>query len=162
MIGFDMGLILLVKGFSNDYFYSIFNSIGFTVSILNPYEFADGPSGGLIERLITLGTETFIRVDPTVVRTEPDARRYSKETRECVFQDEMKGKLFGPYERSNCVINCRMKSMIALCGCVPFYLPELSRLSSTSYITCNLQHIPCLNKYKGRLDTNRSLLLSQI
>lgn len=33
--GPDMGLILLVNGSSDDYFYSIFNSIGFNVRFCN-------------------------------------------------------------------------------------------------------------------------------
>ncbi|KAL9694284.1 hypothetical protein quinque_013569 [Culex quinquefasciatus] len=148
-----MGLVLLVNGSANDYFYNLFNSIGFSLQVFNPTEVPDITSGGVQEQFIHLGTETFIRVDAITINSEPDVRRYSKETRQCVFRNELL-KYGGRYGRSNCVAACRIRSVVALCECVPFYMPTAAGVAGDRSLTvCNLQHIVCLNKYKIKWST---------
>ena len=72
-----MGLIILVNGSSDDYFYSPFNSMGFVVQVHNPHEYPDSTSGSVIERFVRLGTETFLRVDGVTITSERDIMRYS-------------------------------------------------------------------------------------
>lgn len=50
------------------------------VQIFNPNEFPDVPSGSVSEKLIELGTETFIRIDSITLQTEDEVHRYSPET----------------------------------------------------------------------------------
>lgn len=72
-----MGLIILVNGSSDDYFYSPFSSMGFIVQIHNPDEYPDSTSGSVVERFVRLGTETFLRVDGVTITSERDILRYS-------------------------------------------------------------------------------------
>lgn len=146
--GPDMGLILVLNGSSDDYFYPLVNSYGFNVQIFDPYEIPDTAAGGVVEKSVNLGMETFLRVNGVTIRTEEEVRRYAVENRECLFRDEMYNNFHGRYERGNCVINCRIKSILALCGCVPFFMPNLDQIGGPSVVTCNLQHLACLNKYK--------------
>ncbi|XP_065089501.1 pickpocket protein 28 [Ochlerotatus camptorhynchus] len=150
--GPEMGLMLLVNGSVKDYFYNLFNNIGFSLQIFNPTEVPDITSGGVNEQFIHLGTETFIRVDAITINSEPDVRGYSKEKRQCVFRNELL-KYGGRYGRSNCVAACRIRSVVALCECVPFYMPTAGAVSDRSLTICNLQHIVCLNKYKIKWST---------
>uniref|UniRef100_A0A182SN75 Pickpocket n=1 Tax=Anopheles maculatus TaxID=74869 RepID=A0A182SN75_9DIPT len=149
--GPEMGLVLLLNGSSNDYFYNLFNNIGFNLQIFNPNEVPDSTAGGVNEQFVHLGTETFIRVDAITINSEPDVLRYSRQ--KCVFRNELL-KYGANYGRSNCVAACRLRSVLALCECVPFYMPTAGvAASSKSITTCNLQHIACLNKYKIKWST---------
>ncbi|XP_035890616.1 pickpocket protein 28-like [Anopheles stephensi] len=151
--GPEMGLVLLLNGSSNDYFYNLFNNIGFNLQIFNPNEVPDSTAGGVNEQFVHLGTETFIRVDAITINSEPDVLRYSRQKRQCVFRNELL-KYGANYGRSNCVAACRLRSVLALCECVPFYMPTAgAAASSKSITTCNLQHIACLNKYKIKWST---------
>uniref|UniRef100_A0A182MCM8 Uncharacterized protein n=1 Tax=Anopheles culicifacies TaxID=139723 RepID=A0A182MCM8_9DIPT len=151
--GPEMGLVLLLNGSSNDYFYNLFNNIGFNLQIFNPNEVPDGTAGGVNEQFVHLGTETFIRIDAITINSEPDVLRYSRQKRQCVFRSELL-KYGATYGRSNCVAACRLRSVMALCECVPFYMPTAAATASTKSITtCNLQHIACLNKYKIKWST---------
>ncbi|XP_041764960.1 pickpocket protein 28-like [Anopheles merus] len=151
--GPEMGLVLLLNGSSNDYFYNLFNNIGFNLQIFNPHEVPDSTAGGVNEQFVHLGTETFIRVDAITINSEPDVLRYSRQKRQCVFRNELL-KYGANYGRSNCVAACRLRSVMALCECVPFYMPTAgATASSKSITTCNLQHIACLSKYKIKWST---------
>uniref|UniRef100_A0A182NS27 Pickpocket n=1 Tax=Anopheles dirus TaxID=7168 RepID=A0A182NS27_9DIPT len=143
--GPEMGLVLLLNGSSNDYFYNLFNNIGFNVP--------DITAGGVNEQFVHLGTETFIRVDAITINSEPDVLRYSRQKRQCVFRSELL-KYGANYGRSSCVAACRLRSVMALCECVPFYMPTAGAAAGgKSITTCNLQHIACLNKYKIKWST---------
>lgn len=67
--------------------------------------------------------------------------------RNCLFTDELEDIFNLDYRRSNCIVHCRAESMKALCGCVPFNVPN--RDAGNTPI-CTLEHIECLNQYKGR------------
>lgn len=57
--------------------------------------------------------------------------------RKCLFPDELKS-YGGKYTRTDCIVNCRIRSILALCDCLPFYLPYQS-LNSNPPTVCTLQ-----------------------
>lgn len=72
--------------------------------------------------------------------------------RGCLFRNELL-KYGGSYGRSQCVAACRIRSMLALCKCVPFFMVTTGTVASDRSITiCNLQHVACLNKYKSKYE----------
>ena len=164
--GPDMGLILVINNTSDDYFYNILNTKGFTVrfkssptqisqqnfnfqiQVHNSYEFPDPSSGSAIERLVGPGEEIFVRVDATSMTSERDIANYRAERRQCLFPDE-NPSYNKKYTRSECILNCRIRSVKALCDCVPFQLPPPNVKSDPPKI-CTLQHVPCLNKYRSK------------
>ncbi|KAL7030503.1 hypothetical protein ACKWTF_006687 [Chironomus riparius] len=147
--GPDMGLIVVLNSFSNDYFYNIRNTMGFHVFIHNPLEYPDTQTGTAIERLVLPGQEIFIRVDASSITSTRDILGYKAEKRQCLFADEKKA-YNGKYTRSECLLNCKIRSVKALCDCVPFQYPVLVK-SSTQNKVCTLQHVSCLNKYESEL-----------
>lgn len=91
-----------------------------------------------------------MRVNGRPIIAVPDVSRYDISKRECLFSYEFSDIFGGSYEQSDCFIRCRMRSIYALCGCIPFYMPlDLfqSKDDNKSIVSCNLQHIECLNKY---------------
>lgn len=145
-----MSLIVTLNVSRRDYFWNMFQGPGFRVLIFNENEFPDSISGGIVEKQIQPGTENFLRVDPVTVESDANVLYYGVETRECYYPSENRNRYGGDYTRSSCILNCRIRSVIALCNCVPFYLYVNTYLPNQEQMpqVCTLQNIPCLAKYK--------------
>lgn len=115
--------------------------------IHNPLEYPDEQTGTAIQKFVAPGEEIFIRVDASSITSEKDILGYKPEKRQCLFADE-KAAYDGKYTRSECLMNCKIRSVKALCDCVPFQLPVTATLINQPKI-CTLQHVSCLNKYKS-------------
>lgn len=84
----------------------------------------------------------------------PTYRQFHCVQRGCLFPDELQEDFGGRYKRSDCVVNCRVDSIIALCNCLIFYLPVIetpAKRTSMNIPACTLEHVACLNHYKGNL-----------
>ncbi|KAF5306574.1 hypothetical protein FQR65_LT07301 [Abscondita terminalis] len=142
------GLSVVVHHDVDDYFYPLLSSAGALIDIFNARDFPDATSGSLQQRLIAVGVEIFFEITATVIYAVPEVKKYSISTRKCIFPEESK-TLFGTrYSRSDCLLDCRIKSMMALCQCVPFTYVGL--LNGSRLPQCNLLDIPCLYKYQHK------------
>lgn len=137
----------------DDYFFNLFNGPGFRVMIFDENEYPDSLSGGVDEVLISPGMETFVRVDPVTVQSSPNVLQFGIETRGCLYPTEAKNQFGGDYKRSTCILKCRIRSLIALCGCIPFYyyLSAYFPDNVDDPAVCTLQNVACLQKYKIKL-----------
>lgn len=64
-----------------------------------------------------------------------------------MFKDESENSI-GSSTSSNCLVDCRIKSIAALCECIPFILPVQSKQFEAVRV-CNLLDTTCLAKYQG-------------
>lgn len=126
--------------------FEIFSCDWLQIQIHSYNEFPDPSSGSAIERFVSPGQEIFVRVDATSITSERDILGYKAEKRQCLFHDEKK-QYDGKYTRSECFMNCKIRSVNALCDCIPFNFPP--PIASATLKICTLQHVPCLNKYKS-------------
>lgn len=67
--------------------------------------------------------------------------------RRCRFNSDFEHNATELYFRSNCIGRCRLKSIIALCNCHPFYIEDSAVNNSTK--ACTLDRLPCLNDFSG-------------
>lgn len=88
-----------------------------------------------------------MRLRSSTVYTLPEARKYSREKRYCIFENEAT-TVFGDYSFSDCVMTCRMASIWALCQCVPFILYKAFG-EKEDKPQCTLSDMICLEKYQG-------------
>lgn len=65
-----------------------------------------------------------------------------------MFKDELADIFHLDYTRGNCIMKCRIQSILALCGCVPFNVPYTGT-NKYPITHCTLEHIACLNQYRG-------------
>jgi hypothetical protein len=91
--------------------------------VFNPGDFPDTPSGGLIEKLVPPRTEVFFRLEATSVYAVPSILNFDRKQRGCLFPNELSALFGGSYSYSNCLMNCRIRSIHTLCKCLPFYFP---------------------------------------
>ncbi|XP_050514335.1 sodium channel protein Nach-like isoform X2 [Diabrotica virgifera virgifera] len=139
--GIENGLQFALHNTIDDYFVTTTEIKGYLVYVFNSYDFADKSSGDLTEILLNYGTETFISMDVRVVDAQSSIQILTPKMRNCIFSDEQETK-FGTYRHSDCLALCKVETMQALCGCIPFSQP----LNVSNY--CSLIDLPCLNKFK--------------
>ncbi|GAB0090609.1 uncharacterized protein DMENIID0001_053480 [Sergentomyia squamirostris] len=146
---YDMGLLITLNASLEDYYYPMFNLEGFVITIFGNDEYPDPSAGYVSEILISPGYENYLKVDAYSTFAERNVANYAVDTRGCLFDDEAEMKMDVAYSRADCVVNCRIKSVIRLCECVPFFLPHAESFGDGTHCrVCDLQDIPCLEKYK--------------
>uniref|UniRef100_A0A336MKD3 CSON000509 protein n=1 Tax=Culicoides sonorensis TaxID=179676 RepID=A0A336MKD3_CULSO len=148
-IGIDNGLNVVVNTSTSDYYYPMANFAGVSALIFDTMEFSDITTGNTRTEIIDPGSENFIRISINVYEAEPEVKNYAVEKRDCKFKDEDFDEFKGRYTYTECLIKCKMRSIIDLCGCIPFYFPiNHADIVTNTTIRCTLQHVPCLNKYR--------------
>ncbi|XP_031330386.1 sodium channel protein Nach-like [Photinus pyralis] len=146
--GLKKGLSVKINHNTSDYFYTLFSSSGAIVDIFNPSDFPDMVSGNLQQRLVPIGVEMYVKLSATLIYAAEEVRKYPIQKRKCVFPEESK-TLFGDYStHSDCLLNCRLKSMIALCECIP--LMFANTFTGDDVPQCSFQDLPCLFKYQHK------------
>lgn len=156
-IGPDMGLTVLVNLSSADYFYPLKNFLGATTLVFDPQDFADSGTGSVREVPVEPFQEVRITLNVNTKIAVEEVQRYSIEKRGCMFSTDQPEEYGGEYNYADCMVKCKLKSVIALCKCKPFNLPndfkDLTNMNDFPY--CSLAEIPCINKYRIKWLTYR-------
>ncbi|CAH1374704.1 unnamed protein product, partial [Tenebrio molitor] len=143
--GVDKGLSVTINNEIEDYMYAPLYSQGVTIQIFIPTDYPDKPSGSLTEIVGEVGTENFLKIKPTTVKTVGEVIKYPLNKRQCLFDEERPTKFNGVYSQSDCNVDCRIASTLALCQCIPFMIP----LSTTDSV-CTLNNLACLHQYRNK------------
>jgi len=154
-IGSDMGLTILLNLSLSDYYYPLKNFGGATTLIFDSTEFADSATGFVrevpierdLETRITLGALSFYAVD--------EVQRYGVSKRKCLFPNDYPNEFGTNYVYGDCLMKCKLKSIMALCKCIPFNVPVNFNDIDASLPYCNLGNVQCMNKYKVKWGTFR-------
>lgn len=150
-VGLNQGLVVILNATADDYFYSTRSFIGFSIHVFSNYDFPDVFTGTVHEQVVDANEEVFMRLHVSTLLGDDSIRAYSTEQRGCLFDDEMYEQFNGHYSLSQCLLKCKIRSIIALCKCIPFQFPShFATESATEHIqTCTLNNIECLNRYRG-------------
>lgn len=73
---------------------------------------------------ISPGKQAFFSINPNLLTTSLDTKKFSAGVRQCYFTDERKLRFYRFYSQRNCEAECLTNFTILLCGCV-----KLSMLS---------------------------------
>ncbi|XP_055375428.1 sodium channel protein Nach [Condylostylus longicornis] len=149
----DTGLILVVNMSTEDYFYTLFNTQDHVIHVYTKNKYDDGSSGGIIEKFITAGEETFIGIIKRFLHSDDEVQKYGIESRRCLFPNELPKNIAPNYGLNKCLTECRINSIKVLCKCIPFYYYDeaifsYERNSDNTIQFCTLQHVACLEKYR--------------
>lgn len=93
----------------------------FKVLISDPNDY---PETTVLYRFITLGESVAIKVDPMVFQSESNIRRVVPDKRACWFHDEVILGHTDRYSFETCHTECKMKTYLDTCGCIPFKYPR--------------------------------------
>lgn len=71
-----------------------------------------------------------------------------------MFPTDLPEEYNGNYVCGDCLVKCKLKSVIALCKCKPFNAPSFDDMLELSDIPfCSMANIQCLNKYRIKWQT---------
>ncbi|XP_037807499.1 pickpocket protein 28-like [Lucilia sericata] len=154
LITSELGLTVLLNSSHSDDMVPILNMDAYVVIIHNPNDFPDIGSGSAIEVFPMNNEESFIAIRAKFMDTSEELRTFDPSyvgifIRKCYFDDESPDPdllLRNTYTFSNCITRCRIRSIAALCSCVPFYMP-LEYMDKVGVPYCSLHHVACMNRY---------------
>lgn len=98
-----------------------FSFLRLQVTIFNPHDYPDMTSGGVIDFLVSPRKHRSVELEAIMFYSLKNIIPYSLEKRNCMFEDEM-GAI--SYTYSDCIVDCKIKDILNICGCVPFFLPN--------------------------------------
>ncbi|XP_052856781.1 pickpocket protein 28 [Drosophila gunungcola] len=141
--GESLGLSLTLDVQADAYYCSSSSSVGFKVALHSPNESPNVRETGV---LLAPGMETKLRIDPAKILTEKHLRHVQRQSRRCLFRNELKLRWFAHYTQRNCVAECLSGWLIRHCGCVAFYMPRLNRNDTV----CSLRQRDCVELIRFR------------
>lgn len=147
--GTNTGLIVILNATTSDFYFPIGNTMGFNVLIFNPTDFPDNQNGGMTSVFVSPNTESFLEIHASTIDADPGVEQYTPIQRGCLFEHELKKQYAGHYSYIDCLLKCKLQRIIALCGCMPFFLPTNFPDGTASSVKCTLAHNKCLNRYQS-------------
>ncbi|KAH8288626.1 hypothetical protein KR054_006750 [Drosophila jambulina] len=151
----ELGLTVVLNSSHSDYFAPILNTNGYIVLVHNAENYASVSSSNALEMFPGQGEDSYLQVYARVVDTDNSLKSFSPFGRRCYFDHEaqtfsneqvMRTYTY-TYSFPNCITRCRIRSIIALCRCLPFQMPLQLVENLDGVVYCTLGHVSCLNQY---------------
>lgn len=139
---------------TSDYYFSTGDFVGFKVQILNPSEFPDIQNGGLTQLFVDTNTKAYFKLIPTTIDSKSAIEQYSPIQRGCLFEHELFEQYAGHYSFVDCLLKCKLRNIITICGCIPFFLPTNFPDGTVSPVKCTLAHNKCLERIRRNYFTH--------
>ncbi|KMQ93534.1 sodium channel protein nach-like protein [Lasius niger] len=133
--GRDVGLTVALNVERHMYKATSRPYVGASVMIHDPIDF---PDIGAHMASVLPGHVLTISVAGTSVKSMESLRNIPIEKRLCYFDKEIPGET--RYSYQSCISECKAKNIQRLCGCLPFYYPEMHK----GIRTCFLPDLECL------------------
>ena len=121
--GPSTGLTIILNTTTSDYYFSTGDHVGFNVQIFHPSDFADQQNGGLTQLFVDRNTKAVFKLIPTTLDSKSAIEAYSPIQRGCLFEHELFQQYAGHYSFVDCLLKCKLRNIITICGCMPFFLP---------------------------------------
>ncbi|XP_016960071.1 sodium channel protein Nach [Drosophila biarmipes] len=151
----ELGLKVVLNDSQSDYFATVLNTNGYIVMIHSAENYASVSSSNVLEMFPGQGEDSSISVYARVVDTDDSLKSFSPFGRRCYFEHEVQYPIHEAVVKSvtyaysfpNCITRCRIRSVIALCRCLPFQMPLQLVENLDGVVFCTLGHVSCLNQY---------------
>lgn len=148
LTGPETGLTFVLNATTSDYYFSIGEHVGFTVQIFNPSDFADIGNGGMTQLFVGTNQKSYFKLIATTLESKSAIEQYSPVQRGCLFEHELFQQYAGHYSFVDCLLKCKLRTIISLCGCMPFFLPTNFPDGTVTPVKCTLAHNKCLERWK--------------
>lgn len=74
-------------------------------------------------------------IQPSMMKTSDDVKRYEAHKRECYFPEERYLRYYQYYTQMNCQLECLTNYTKDTCGCVNFFMPRKYQKKRNFYLT---------------------------
>lgn len=152
--GPETGLTFILNTTTSDYYFSTGDFVGFKVQICSPTEFPDVQNGGLTQLFVDTNTKSYFKLIPTTIDSKRAIEQYSPIQRGCLFEHELFEQYAGHYSFVDCLLKCKLRNIITLCGCMPFFLPTNFPDGTVTPVKCTLAHNKCLERIRRNYVTH--------
>ncbi|XP_019767124.2 sodium channel protein Nach [Dendroctonus ponderosae] len=92
---------------------------GIIVTIHNPKNFPDGEQN--LRKILPLGHAHYVQVGSIKQTCSEEVKKLDITFRKCVYSEERRLGLLGPYTYSNCLTLCKAHLSDEKCNCIPYY-----------------------------------------
>ncbi|CAK1552749.1 unnamed protein product [Leptosia nina] len=142
--GRGSGLLVVYNVDPTDYpRWSLSPSYGAKILISDPNDY---PEVTVLYKRADAGQSLDLKVQAYIFQVEEDLRRIDPINRGCVFHDEVKLEHTDRFSTETCRTECRMKSYLNYCGCVPYKYPK----EPASSRFCDFKDLECLNHFRAK------------
>lgn len=117
-----VGLSLLLDTESEAYISPRNSFYGVNVMI---HDAEDFPDTSVSHVVVQPGEDVSIAIIPRVIMSNPEVRTLPPAQRNCLFYDEQPLRASDRYSYQSCMVECVVDTMLRLCGCIPFFYPQL-------------------------------------
>lgn len=149
--GPNQGLIVLLNASTADYYYTLKNSVGFNVHVFRSANYPDSTLGNFHDEVVDPFEEVFLTLEVSTLRSTKTIEQFTINERKCIFEFEYDDEYHGEYSYTDCLLKCRIRSISALCSCIPYFMPTNFRdILDEKLEECNLLNLACLEKYKTK------------
>ncbi|XP_034238920.1 sodium channel protein Nach-like [Thrips palmi] len=138
--GYPLGLTVLLKPQTEDYYWGPFVSGGIVCAVHDKNEVATERTP---QAMVPMEKESMVQVLPSIRNASPSLRDVNPQRRRCLFEDENPD---GPdeYSYDTCAMECDASKIFKVCKCRPLNFPRILGLRGT---LCGLDKLPCLAKF---------------
>ncbi|OXA61991.1 Pickpocket protein 28 [Folsomia candida] len=119
--GKSTGLSMLLNPDKEGYFCTNTDSVGFMAVAHLPFDFPNVADKGIA---IKPNTETYLKIEPEIVRAGSEIQAFPLDNRNCYFGKEYSLKYYKYYTMSNCENECIANLTYNECECIRYYMPR--------------------------------------
>lgn len=151
-VGLQNSLTIILKVNNNDLDYLCGGTVqGFRIGFHSPIDIPRE-----LKKFFELSPKhaTLYVIEPKLIRTSNETRKFSPHERQCFFNYEHKLRFFKQYTQMNCVSECISNYTLAQCGCVHFSM--LRRLMFFSRCCLFHSHDYLILPYLILFDANKT------
>lgn len=95
------------------------------ILVHGPASFPEAGNGlFLLDRSLKMGT---VKVSPSVSESSRELGWMRPTIRNCFFTDERRLSITEVYTQTNCLLECRLRTMVRMCQCLPYFYGNLLR-----------------------------------
>ncbi|XP_053686817.1 sodium channel protein Nach-like [Sabethes cyaneus] len=143
--GKHVGLSVTVDIQPENYMAPTKSFYGAEVFVHNPQDF---PADSDFEDTLQPGWDVDFCVTPTPIGSSSSLSRVPLEQRKCFMDNEGKLQSNSQFSLNLCMSECRLRTIIRLCKCVPFFYADFNITEAENVQLCTLHSVDCLRHFR--------------
>ncbi|XP_029735277.2 sodium channel protein Nach-like [Aedes albopictus] len=143
--GKHVGLSVMVDIAPDRYMAPTKSYYGAEIFVHSPNDF---PADSDFEDTLQPGWDVDFCVTPIPIESSPSLERVPLSQRKCFMPNEGILQSNNTFSLNLCMSECRLRTIIKLCSCVPFYYVDFNITEMKGVETCTLRNVNCLRHFR--------------
>ncbi|XP_053663721.1 pickpocket protein 11-like [Anopheles marshallii] len=143
--GRNVGLSILIDVQPDTYMAPTKSYYGAEVYIHDSNDF---PSDADLEHVAQPGWDVIMSVIPLPIESSSTMSQVPESMRNCFLPEESDSQPRDVFNLNVCMAKCRLRTILKLCNCVPFYYADLNIAEGKGMEMCSLKNVACLHYFR--------------